>query len=109
LVNEMQCLAHPASVGNISTSAGIEDYNSMGATAARQAREALTLCRDVVAIELLVAAEGLEHQRPHRSSNLIEEAHAAVRQIALPLTCDRPPSPDIEQISALIAQGGLPG
>jgi len=34
LCNELQCIATPASVGNVPTSAGIEDYNSMGATSA---------------------------------------------------------------------------
>ena len=34
LVNESQVLAHPAGAGSIPTSAGQEDFNSMGATAA---------------------------------------------------------------------------
>ena len=43
--NELQNAAHPASVHNISTSAGIEDYNSMGATSALQAQQAVELLR----------------------------------------------------------------
>ncbi|MCH2142057.1 MAG: histidine ammonia-lyase [Phycisphaerales bacterium] len=109
LVNEMQGLSHPSSVGNVPTSAGIEDYNSMGATAARQARTSLELCRQVVSIELLVAAEGLEHQRPLRSSDAIERIHDRIRAVTAPLKADRPPSPDIEKIEALLASSALSG
>ena len=38
LVNECQVLAHPAGAGSIPTSAGQEDFNSMGALAALKAR-----------------------------------------------------------------------
>ena len=38
LVNECQVLAHPAGAGSIPTSAGMEDFNSMGALAALKAR-----------------------------------------------------------------------
>lgn len=109
LVNEMQGLAHPSSVGNVPTSAGIEDYNSMGATAARQARTSLELCRQVVAIELLVAAEGLEHQRPLKSSEPLEAIHDQIRAVTAPLTADRPPSPDIAQIEALLTSNAFSG
>ena len=39
LVNECQMLSHPAGAGSIPTSAGTEDFNSMGALAALKARE----------------------------------------------------------------------
>ena len=81
----------------------------MGATAARQARTSLELCRQVVAIELLVAAEGLEHQRPLRSSEAIERIHDRIRAVTAPLKADRPPSPDIEKIEALLASSALSG
>ena len=38
LVNECQTLSHPAGAGSIPTSAGMEDFNSMGAWAALKAR-----------------------------------------------------------------------
>ena len=38
LVNECQVLSHPAGAGSIPTSAGMEDFNSMGALAALKAR-----------------------------------------------------------------------
>ncbi len=105
--NELRTLAYPSSVGNIPTCAGIEDYNSMGATSALHALQSVSLARSVVASELLVMAQGLERQRPLRSGAGVERAHAAVRAVAAPLAGDRPPSPDIAAISCLIASGAL--
>ena len=105
--NELQTLASPASVGNISTSAGIEDYNSMGATAAHQVHAAVKLTRSVIAIELLVMSEALEYQRPLRSSGRLEQIHDTVRNIVPRLTEDRPPSTDISRIEQLIQHGKI--
>ncbi|MDP7070883.1 MAG: histidine ammonia-lyase [Phycisphaerales bacterium] len=107
LCNELQCIATPASVGNVPTSAGIEDYNSMGATSAAYLRHGVELTRQTVAIEYLVAAEGLEHQRPLRSGRGVEALHARVRTSVLPLTEDRPPSGDIAVIAEMILDGSL--
>jgi histidine ammonia-lyase len=104
--NELQSLAHPASVGNIPTCAGIEDYNSMGATAGHQARAAVELATSVIACELLVMAEAMEYQRPLRSGEGVERAYAAIRRAVPRLTEDRPPAPDIAAIARLI-RGGL--
>jgi histidine ammonia-lyase len=105
--NELRTLAYPSSVGNIPTCAGIEDYNSMGATSALHALQSVSLARSVVAAELLVMAQGLERQRPLRSGAGVERAHAAVRQVVPPLAGDRSPAPDIAAISCLIASGTL--
>jgi histidine ammonia-lyase len=103
--NELIGLATPASVANIPTSAGMEDYNSFGANSARKARRALERVTEVVAIELLTAAEALEYQRPLRSGDGVERAHRAVREVVSARTADRPPSPDIQKIATLIRAG----
>ncbi|MCH2140502.1 MAG: histidine ammonia-lyase [Phycisphaerales bacterium] len=105
LCNELQTIASPASVGNVSTSAGIEDYNSMGATACHLLRQSVEHVRAIIAIELLVAAEGIEHQRPLQSGQGVERAHEQIRALVPPLTADRPPGLDIATISGLIAKG----
>lgn len=104
-VNEMMTLAAPASPGNIPTSAGIEDYNSMGATAAHQARRSLGLLESVIAIELLSMTEAMEYQRPLRSGSGVEATFAAVRSAVPKLVADRPPSPDIAALERLIREG----
>ncbi len=103
--NELIGLAAPASVANLSTSAGMEDYNSFGAHSALKARRALRRATEVVAIELLCAAEALEYQRPLRSGAGVEQAFAIVREVVEKRTCDRPPAPDIAALEALIREG----
>ncbi len=106
-VSEMQTLSNPASVANIPTSAGIEDYNSMGATSGLLALRCLELLRTVISIELLVMAQAMEHQRPHRSGAMIERAHERIRGVVPALTGDRAPSPDIASVEQLIESGPL--
>jgi histidine ammonia-lyase len=105
LCNEIAGLASPASVINIPTSAGIEDYNSFGPRAAAKAWRSLDLVERVVAAELLCAAQGLEAHRPLRSGAGVERAHGIVREKVPRLDADRPPSADIEAIAGLIADG----
>jgi histidine ammonia-lyase len=80
LVNESQVLAHPAGAGSIPTSAGQEDFNSMGAFAALKARTALENAAQVIATELVCAAQGLEFHRPLRTTDKLEQAVARVRE-----------------------------
>ena len=105
--NEIIGLATPASVANISTSAGMEDYNSFGPRSAAKARRALELTRSVIAIELLCASEAIEHHRPLKSSPAVERALKVIRGRVPKLKADRPPAPDIAAIEEMIAAGEL--
>jgi histidine ammonia-lyase len=105
LVNEARVLAHPASVDNITTSGGKEDHVSMGMTSALKLRRIVELTENVLAIELLAAAEGLEHRRPLKAGRGIERAFAALRKIVPPLTQDRALSGDIAHVAEVIRQG----
>lgn len=103
--NELIGLANPASVANLSTSAGMEDYNSFGPRSAAKAARALRLARSVVAIELLCASTGLDHHRPLKSGDPVEKAFASIRKEVDPLTEDRPPAIDILAIEQMINRG----
>ncbi|MEZ6319016.1 MAG: aromatic amino acid lyase [Phycisphaerales bacterium] len=105
--NELVGLATPASVANISTSAGMEDYNSFGPRAAAKAARGVSLARSVVAIELLCAAQAIEAHRPLKTGDRLERAHAKIRGRVAALTVDRSPTPDIEAIVALIDEGAF--
>lgn len=105
--NEIIGLCTPASVANITTSAGIEDYNSFGPRAAAKAARCIDLARRVVAIEMLCAAQALERHRPLRSGDGVERAHEVVRRHVRPLDGDRPTSADIEAIAELIRRGAF--
>lgn len=106
-VNELIGLATPASVANIPTCAGMEDYNSFGPRSAAKAWRGMELARTAVAIELLCAAEGVERHRPLRSGEVVERAIALIRRHVAPLTDDRPLSDDIAAIACLIADGAF--
>jgi histidine ammonia-lyase len=105
LVNEARVLAHPASIDNITTSGGKEDHVSMGMTSALKLRSIVDLAENLLAIELLAAAEGLEHRRPLKAGRGVERAFAAVRKLAPPLTQDRALSGDIARVAQAIRQG----
>jgi histidine ammonia-lyase len=60
LVSENKVLAHPSSVDSIPTSADQEDHVSMGGYAARKAVNILNNVQKVIAIEMLLAAQGLD-------------------------------------------------
>ena len=105
LVNEARVLAHPASIDNITTSGGKEDHVSMGMTSALKLRSIIVLAENLLAIELLAAAEGLEHRRPLKSGLGIEHAFAIVRKFAEPLTQDRPLASDIARVAEAIRRG----
>jgi histidine ammonia-lyase len=107
LVSEMKTLAHPASVDTIPTSANREDHVSMSMGAALKAARAVGLARDVLAIELLCAAQGIDLLAPLETSAPLARAHALVRSRVAMLQGDRPPAPDIVRISELIADGSL--
>ncbi|HVL96317.1 MAG TPA: histidine ammonia-lyase [Solirubrobacteraceae bacterium] len=89
LVNECQVLAHPAGAGSIPTSAGQEDFNSMGAWAALKARTVVAHAAHVVATELVCACQGLEFHRPLRTTDALEAALARVRDIVPRIEEDR--------------------
>jgi histidine ammonia-lyase len=105
--NEIIGLCMPASVANIPTSDGMEDYNSFGPRAAAKAARALDLATRVVAIELLCAAEGLDAHRPLCSGRDVERAYAAVRARVKPLQVDRPLSRDIDALAERVRTGAL--
>ncbi len=79
LASENKSLAHPASVDSLPTSANQEDFVSMATFAARRLAALNANTAHILAIELLAAAEGIEFQRPLRSSSALEAAHTLIR------------------------------
>lgn len=96
LVSENKIFAHPASVDSIPTSANQEDHVSMGATAGRKARMIMNNCINVLAIELLCAAQGLDF----RMSPMLPGAHRYGEEAELDLT----PGPGVFAAHKLVRQ-----
>lgn len=103
LVNEMKVLAHPASIDSISTSAGMEDFNSMGATSAHKLLRILEQARQVVAIELMSAAQMLEFRKPLKPGAGVQQAYGITRSYVAKLEQDRVLAPDINALAQAIS------
>jgi histidine ammonia-lyase len=105
LLSEAKVMSHPASVDNVPTDGGKEDHVSMGMTSAIKLRNIVENAEHVLAIELLAAAEGLEHRLPLQPGRGVRRAYEVVRQHAARLTRDRALSYDIKNIAEAIKQG----
>jgi histidine ammonia-lyase len=107
LVNENQTLVHPASAASLSTSADQEDFVSMGPWAGAKLRRILANTRRVLAVEWIVAGQGLELRRPRSGGRGSEAALRALRLRVAPWSHDRSPAPDIERVAADLEEGSL--
>lgn len=105
LASENKSHAHPASVDSIPTSANQEDHVSMATFAARRLHTMLDNVADIIAIELLAAAQGIDFHHPQTSSPSIESVIAALREISPPYVEDRSLSSDIRRVAATIDEG----
>ena len=107
LVSENKVLVHPASADSIPTSANQEDHVSMGTIAARQSREILDNVQNVLAIEMLAAAQGIDFLTPLQGGRGTAAAHQTIRGVVPHLDEDRIPAPDIRSIYQLIGDGSI--
>jgi len=79
LVSENKVLAHPSSVDSIPTSANQEDHVSMGMYSARKGMEILDNVKKTLAIELLLASQGLDFSKPLIPGSGTRVVHESVR------------------------------
>jgi histidine ammonia-lyase len=107
LVSENKVLAHPASVDSIPTSANKEDHVSMGTIAARKCREIAGNTENVIAIELLCAAQALDLFTNLRPGEGTRAAYEVIRGSLPHLEVDRVLSPDIDAMRALMRSGAI--
>ncbi len=107
LVSENKVLCHPASVDSIPSSANREDHVSMGSIAARKLVQVVDNVESSLAIELLVAAQGIDQRAPLRASRGVAAACEAIRSVVPTLDDDRPLYRDIATTRTLIEDGSL--
>ncbi|HJQ20238.1 MAG TPA: histidine ammonia-lyase [Gemmatimonadaceae bacterium] len=105
LASECKLLAHPASVDTIPTDGNKEDVVPMAMGAAWKLRRVVENVRNVLAIELMCAAQGVDYRAPLRPGKGVARAHEKVRGLVLPLERDRVLADDIARLSAAIADG----
>ena len=102
LASENKSLAHPASVDSLPTSANQEDFVSMATFAARRLSAMNANTQNILAVELLAAAEGIEFHRPLQSSAVLEQAHARLRARIPRFDRDRMMAPAIAEAAELV-------
>jgi histidine ammonia-lyase len=102
LVSENKVLAHPASVDSITTSGNKEDYVSMGMTAALKLKRIVTNTRNVLAIEAIAAAQGVDFLSPLKPSKRGQRAYEVVRAACPPMESDRVLSGDFARVAEVI-------
>jgi len=120
LVSECKGLSHPGSVDSIPTVQHHEDHVSMGPVVARSALQVVDLLADVVAIELLCGAQGLDFrisgQRTDEDGELTEvpkrrpgggslEIHRRVRTLVTRWEDDRVMHTDLAILGAAVRDG----
>lgn len=115
LMSENKHLANPCTTDSTPTSANQEDHVSMAAHGARRLHRMNANLGNIIAVELLCAAQGIEFRAPLKTSEPLQDVIAAIRTVSPTLTDDREVAADIEAVAALIgdlsivqASGHLP-
>jgi len=121
LVSECKGLSHPASVDAIPTVQHHEDHVSMATVAARSALHLIELVADVLAIELLCGAQGLDFRLageavvggqvvavpPQRPADATRATYDTVRARVPRWRDDRVLHPDLAAVSAAVRAGAF--
>jgi len=97
----------PASVFSRSTEAHNQDKVSMSAIAARDARTVIALVQEVLAIQLLTAAQGVDLRGAELMGPRTRTIHSYLRGIALPVLADRRMDHDVNGLLERIRSGEL--
>ena len=105
LASECKVLSHPASVDTIPTDGNKEDQVPMAMGAAWKLRRIVGNVRNILAIELMCAAQGIEFRRPLKSSPRLEDAVARIRRVVPALGPDRVLAGDFAALAEAIAAG----
>lgn len=107
LVSENKVLCHPASCDTIPTSADKEDHVSMGTIAARKFTSILENAKNVLAMELLCAAQGIDLLRPLMTSPFLESVLESLRKDVPFADEDRYFAKDIEKCKQFLFSNEL--
>ena len=114
LVSDCKALAHPDSIDSIPSSGNQEDHVSMSLNAARHARDIVRNIEQVLALELLCAAQAIHLQQAKPGNSALHlgagtaAAYGLMRDSGIaPLTQDRVLYPDIRKAVRLLRSGEL--
>jgi histidine ammonia-lyase len=105
LASENKLLAHPASVDSLPTSANQEDHVSMATFAARKLGELCVNTANILGIELLAAAQGVDLRAPFETSPKLRHVMREIRARVPHYDIDRYLAPDIAAITEAVRGG----
>ncbi|MDP6689970.1 MAG: histidine ammonia-lyase [Alphaproteobacteria bacterium] len=107
LMAENKQMAAPCSVDSTPTSANQEDHVSMAAHAARRLLAMAENLSQIIGVELLVAAQGVECRAPLQTSAALGKVIARLRREVSSLGDDRFLAPDMQTAAGLIRSGAI--
>lgn len=92
---------------SIPTSAGFEDFVSMGPTAALKAMQILENTEYIVSVEFLCGAQAVEFRGSMKLGKGTKTVYSIIRKIVPMLNEDRVLSEDIERVRQAIRNGSV--
>jgi histidine ammonia-lyase len=107
LMSENKHRANPCSTDSTPTSANQEDHVSMAAHGARRLMDMTANLTNIIAIEWLCAAQGVELRTPVETSDQLQSAIAHLRENVPSLGDDRYMAGDIEHAANMIKSTSL--
>ncbi|WP_416866978.1 MAG: histidine ammonia-lyase [Imperialibacter sp.] len=107
LVSENKSLCFPASADSIPTSLGQEDHVSMGSISGRKLNTVLDNLENILAVELVCAAQAFDYRKPMKSGVILDACHELVRQKIDHAEEDRIFGDDIAVAREIVASGEL--
>jgi len=105
LMSENKHLANPCSTDSTPTSANQEDHVSMAAHGSMRLHRMNKNLTNILAVELLCSARGIEFRAPLLTSDSLQAVIAALRKEVSKLEQDRYMARDIEKAANLIQDG----
>ncbi len=105
LASENKLMAHPASVDSLPTSANQEDHVSMATFAARKLGDLCANTANILAIELLAAAQGVDLRAPHLTSAKLQRVMQEIRARVKHYDIDHYLAPDIAAMTDAVKGG----
>ncbi|MGD9741635.1 MAG: histidine ammonia-lyase [Dongiaceae bacterium] len=109
LAAEIRHSANPVAADQRASADGIEDDTTNAPLAVAKFETAIERFGLLVAIELLVAAEAVDHAKPARLGTGPAIAQRSLREIVAPLDTDRPLGADVERIAERLIDSGRLG
>lgn len=105
LMSENKHLANPCVTDSTPTSANQEDHVSMAAHGARRLGKMVENLENILAVELLCSAQGIEFRAPLKTSTPLTKVITRLRKDISKLEDDRYLAPDIKQAAELVSNG----